>query len=109
MEVVSSTSDLLARIRTGLEGPLIVAVEGASGSGKTALSEKLQTGLGLPIVHTDDALMPQPKTPSYVAALDLQSLLQSIKLLDSSSGMIIEGLCARDTLRELGVAAQVFV
>lgn len=96
----------------GLAGPplLVVAIEGASTSGKTKLAEKLAQGRRTRVVSTDEYYQEGLLGERYQDGLRLEDLGEDlIRLRTASDRLIIEGICLRDTLELIGQKPDVYV
>ncbi len=63
-----SFRELEALIRSRLTAPLLITLDGPCASGKTTLAARLSEALGIPVVHTDDFVIPHArKTPERLA------------------------------------------
>lgn len=90
--------------------PLIIAVEGASGSGKSELGEKLARGSRAHVVSTDRYYNEGVLGDRYQDGLRLDELKEDlIPLRTESERLVVEGICLRDTLGLIGLKPDAYV
>jgi hypothetical protein len=90
-------------------GRRFVAVEGFSGSGKTALAKDLSARMDAPLISIDEYLSADPDSiviPSYVDRLEQGKLRHAASL---ASIAVIEGILLRDVLVEIAVRSDLVV
>ena len=111
MESFDDVAKLASALVTGHCGsPQIVAIEGASGSGKTCLGRELGSVIGASVVETDPYYRTGFKGASYEDGLRLDDLEREVmRLLRGGQPLIIEGVCLRDTLEALSLTPDAFV
>ena len=97
---------LAARTR---ETPLIVGVEGASGSGKTSLAKLVATEPAHAI-STDAYYETGVKGQKYLDGIKLETLSEDLrKSISAYERVVVEGICLRDTLAKVGVSPNLFI
>jgi hypothetical protein len=111
MQEFTDLNALLAAVkrRIGDAPRAIIAIEGHSASGKSYLSEDLAERLGAAAVGTDSYARDRSKAPTYVERIQLDSLAVDIDRLTEAGLVIIEGICLRDTLREIAIVPTAFI
>lgn len=111
MEVFDDVGELASALEIESScGPKIVAIEGASSSGKTYLAKQLSSLIKAPAISTDPYYRTGFKGARYTDGLRLDELMQDIKrLLRTRQSLIIEGLCLRDTLDAVSLVPDAFV
>jgi hypothetical protein len=89
---------------------LILAVEGASQSRKTSFAGKLASRLGAHLISTDEYYQEGIKGERYQDGLRRDDLRHEIMRFKSpGKPVVIEGICLRETLAELEIAADLFI
>jgi len=97
------------RQRVGDARGFVVAVEGHSTSGKSYLSKNLAKHLGASVISTDLYAREGSQAPSYVDRMALDRLSLDLTRFARAGGVIIEGICLRDTLRALALVPRPFI
>jgi hypothetical protein len=92
----------------------LVGIEGHSTAGKTTLAKSVQARLSAGLVRPDCHLVrfssDADQDQNYVERLDLVGLDRDLSAKVSlHSVVIIESICLREVLRQLGVDADIFV
>lgn len=97
---------LAARTR---ETPLIIGVEGASGSGKTSLAKLVATEPAQ-IISTDAYYETGVKGQKYLDGIKLETLSEDLRQsISAYERVVVEGICLRDTLAKVGVSPNLFI
>ncbi|HWL40180.1 MAG TPA: hypothetical protein VNO75_08060 [Gemmatimonadaceae bacterium] len=106
------TDSLAAAVKLYLakEPSGVVAIEGHSTSGKSYLSADLAERLGAVVVGTDSYVRDGSDAPTYLEAIDVRRIGSDVdRHVDAGQRVIIEGICLRDTLRELAMTPSLFI
>ncbi|MGZ5164027.1 MAG: hypothetical protein ACXWIT_26655 [Burkholderiales bacterium] len=109
METITDYAALSDQVRR-LSRPVIVGVEGFTGSGKSSLADALAKDLGAFVAHTDDYVTGEDESLPYPDRLDygrIQSVVAGA--IAGSAMVIVEGICLREALRRSGVSAGLLV
>jgi hypothetical protein len=89
---------------------LLLGVEGTSQSGKSRLASDLAPHLDAHVIRTDDYYKQGVLGERYQEGLRKQDLRREIlRHRTSGDNIIVEGICLRDTLDSLEVAADLFI
>jgi adenylate kinase family enzyme len=105
-ETVDDRTTLATRVKA--IGAGLVALDGCHGAGKTCLANWIGTTQNIKVIHTDDFL--QPRTGAFVQALRMEEIRTAISEAHCETNVVIlDGLCARDVLEQLGITASMFI
>jgi hypothetical protein len=99
------SEDLLSRIKDALgpdRRPLLIAIDGADGIGKSSLASWLAWQLGMPAVHLDLYLIRDSK-PLKWRTDEVERLIHS--RIDKGQPIIVEGVFVLDVLDKIHRAA----
>ena len=109
MEALTDVSELCDRLRR-LEPPILVAVEGFAGAGKSSLAAALGKDMPAPVIHTDEYVEGEDESLPYSQRLNYDRVAVALRSAQcGASVVIIDGICLRESLRRLGVSASFFV
>lgn len=109
MEIITDYGSLLKRL-SGASLPIIIALDGFTGSGKSHLAGELQRDLGACVVHTDEYVCGSDESAPYLYRLDYKRLRSDVNRASRNSSMItIEGICLRQVLYRASFSASIFV
>jgi hypothetical protein len=107
MRVFDSLPELTLLVADWLaaEGPILLAVEGASLSGKTTLAGRIADRPDAIRMSTDCFRVAGRLGETYTEGLDLRYLRADVeKLRERFALVVIEGICLRDTVEAVGLA-----
>lgn len=97
-------SSLIERIKDLDRGALIV-IEGACGSGKTTIAQKLSKELKIQFIDTDYYIIKQSDSNHYVSLLDVEHLNEVISTFAKrEKKLIFSGICAQQILQQLSIS-----
>lgn len=106
------TDSLAAAVKVYLarEPRGVVAIEGHSTSGKSHLGRDLAKRLDAVVLETDSYARDGSDAPTYLEAIDVGRLGSDLDRHAGEGGRVImEGICLRDTLRELAITPTLFI
>lgn len=109
MEIISNYEMLSDKINQ-LNRPVVVGIEGFSGSGKSSLADALAKKLNALLINTDKYVSGKDESLSYQNRLNYNLIKSTItNVIVEPSIVIFEGICLRETLRRLGTTANFMV
>jgi hypothetical protein len=108
MQVTEDIEDICARI-LALHPSAIVGLEGFQGSGKSTLAVQLSERLSVAVFQLDRFARMFDPSPPYVECLDISALKQALELRQQSTLTIVEGICLRDVLARVDLAATILI
>ena len=97
---IESVSKLVDALRS-ISEPYTVAVDGASGAGKTHLASLLANQIGAAHLDLDDFV--QRGQGAFVSAIDFQALRD--RVAEQPDKLLISGVCMREVLDRLPLSA----
>ena len=94
----------------GVEEARVIAIEGFTGSGKSHLADSLAEELGFSVIHTDEFIFGDDESLPYAKRLDYKRLRATLDENGKREATtLFDGICARESLRNLGVNADHFI
>jgi pantothenate kinase-related protein Tda10 len=105
---IPRSDELLYQLKQALTPnrlPLLIAIDGADGVGKSSLASWLAWQLGMPAIQLD--LYLTSLEPIQWLTADLQRVIS--RRLDSSRPVIVDGVLVLDTLDEIGRKADFLI